>query len=159
MDYEETFSPVAKIKSVRTLVALAASKGWNIFQDDIPSAFLNGNLKEDVWMEQPPGYSNGIKSDYCHLKKTLYGLKQSPREWNEVVDNFMIKQRFVKSTADPCIYSRNEDNKRIIVGVYVDDIVTTGDGCDEFRDLLRQEFNMKEGGILHWYLGIHVKQS
>ncbi len=61
LNYEETFSPVAKIKSVRTLVALAASKGWNIFQDDVPSAFLNGNLKEDVWMEQPPGYSNGIK--------------------------------------------------------------------------------------------------
>lgn len=157
IDYEETFAPVAKIKSIRAIIALSASKGWKIYQDDVPSAFLKGNLKEDVWMEQPPGYSDGIATNYCHLKRTLYGLKQSPREWNEVVNKFMLNQRFTKAIADPCIYTRIEEKRITIVGVYVDDIIATGDCVDTFRKLLHNEFNMEDGDELNWYLGIRVQ--
>ena len=98
------------------------------YQDDVPSAFLQGDLKETVWMSQPEGYESGGPDEFCLLNKTIYGLKQSPREWNAVIHNYLVKKEFTQSKADPCIYVNTEKiyQGRLIVGVYVDDIKTIG---------------------------------
>jgi hypothetical protein len=104
IDNLETFSPVAKFKSIRLLPALCAKLNLDAFQDDAPTAFLKENLKEEIWMEQLEGYETGNPNvDKCLLLKTLYGLKQSPREWNIVIHNYLISKGFMQSTADPCI--------------------------------------------------------
>lgn len=138
---------------MRLLIEIAASLDLNIFQDDVPTAFLKGNIKETIYMEQPEGFQSGSKNDVCLLNKTQYGLKQSPREWNNVLDGYLKGKGFTQSKSDTCIYYKSTDcydliqgdnfekesnsNSRsaklnkgksvLLVGVYVDDIVTTGD--------------------------------
>ena len=155
IDYLETFAPVAKFKSIRVLAALQAMFGLDSYQDDVPTAFLRGELEEEVWMEQIQGYEIGnTTTDYCLLTKSLYGLKQSPRVWFNCINKYMLSQGFIKSKADPCIYIHYD--RRIYVGIYVDDIVTIGKGKDviSFRDNLRNHFGITEGGNLEWYLGV-----
>ena len=162
IDYSETFAPVAKFKSIRILAALAAKLNLKAYQDDVPTAFLKANLKERVWMAQPEGYKSSNSNELCFLKKTLYGLKQSPREWNLVLHNYLLSRGFRQSKADPCIYVNlsKEFSKTIYVGIYVDDIVTIGEPKDAniFREHLRAEFGITEGGLLEWYLGIAFDQ-
>jgi hypothetical protein len=135
-DYHETFAPVVMFKSIRTLAALCAAKKLKAFQDDVPSAFLRGELKETIFMDLPPGvkWENGM---HCKLKRTLYGLKQSPREWNAVIHRFLISQQFTQLKSDPCLYKRGCDDDVIYVAVYVDDVITAGK-----NDALVDEFNV-----------------
>jgi hypothetical protein len=153
-DYLETFAPVAKFKSIRTLAALKALLKLEAYQDDVPTAFLRGELEEGVWMEQPEGYEGDSKEIIFKLLKTLYGLKQSPREWFKVMKRFLLSLEFTQCQADPCIYYK--PGTQLFVGVYVDDIITIGKGNElsEFRQVLRKHFNITEGGPLEWYLGI-----
>ena len=157
-DYIETFSPVLKFTSLRVLIALAASFKFSIYQDDVPTAFLKGVLKEEIWMEQPPGYKEGSDNDLCYLSKTLYGLKQSPREWNAVLHKYLLSKGFKQSESDPCIYI--SQSPLLFVGVYVDDISTVGKEEDTitFRNNLRKEFSITQGGPLEWYLGISIQK-
>ena len=162
IDFVETFAPVAKFKSIRVLAALAAMLKLNAFQDDIPTAFLKGNLKETIWMEQPKGYEVGNpEENKCLLQKTLYGLKQSPREWNEVLSNYLISNNFIQSKADPCIFIQRKNQEIIFVGIYVDDIITIGKGkfVEEFRSKIQKYFGITEGGKSEWYLGICFSQQ
>jgi hypothetical protein len=155
IDYVETFAPVAKFKSIRTLAALKALLKLEAYQDDVPTAFLRGSLKELVLMEQIPGYEEGDPTtDLCKLEKTLYGLKQSPREWFKVMRDYLFSQGLIQSNADPCIYYKHGEN--LYVGVYVDDIITVGkrETVENFRRNLRSHFEITEGGPLEWYLGI-----
>jgi hypothetical protein len=146
------------MKIIRAITAIAASKGFSIFQDDAPSAFLNPALKETVYMQQIPGYEDG-STKVCLLNKTLYGLKQSPREWNEVVDSFMKLQGFTQLQSDSCIYTKGEGEEMLIVAVYVDDILTCGNkngkALTAFRTSLHARFNMDEGAIIKQYLGMN----
>lgn len=161
-DYNETFAPVAKFKSVRLLLAIAAQNNWTVYHDDVTSAFLNGELKEKVLMDQPDGYSDGLKSHKWELKKTLYGLKQSPREWNEAIHKFLISEDFMQSKCDPCIYHKKTDNYEILSGIYVDDVMTTGSNDKEvqkFRKALKNRFKCSDGGILDWSLGMEIIQK
>ena len=109
-------------------------------------------------MEQPEGFQTGSKNDVCLLNKTLYGLKQSPREWNNVLDGYLKENGFTQSKSDTCIYYKNCKKRKsvLLIGVYVDDIVTCGDNesCVMFRKELRNYFGITEGGPLEWYLGI-----
>jgi hypothetical protein len=162
IDFVETFAPVAKFKSIRVLAALAAMLKLNAFQDDVPTAFLKGKLKETIWMEQPKGYEIGNPAENkCLLQKTLYGLKQSPREWNEVLSNYLISNNFIQSKADPCIFIQRKNQEIIFVGIYVDDIITIGKGkfVENFRTKIRKYFGISEGGKLEWYLGICFSQQ
>jgi hypothetical protein len=160
-DYIETFAPVAKFKSIRTIFALAAIKGWKVYHDDATSAFLNGTLKESVYMDQPKGFSSTNAKEKWLLIKALYGLKQAPREWNSAFDDFMISEGFTKSLCDPCLYFKIMNGSQIIVGIYVDDTITTGANVkdiDDFRLKLKTRFKCSEGGLLNWCLGMEVKQ-
>ncbi len=144
------------MKSVRVLAALCVIENLEAFQDDVPTVFLKGSLQETVWMEQPEGYRSSDKDSFCYLLKTLYGLKQSPREWNMVLHKYLLSQGFIQSKVDTCIYVNQQGNKPLFVGIYVDDIITVGvkEQANKFRGKLRSHFGIQEGGQLEWYLGI-----
>lgn len=146
-DYKETFSPVVKLKSIRTLLAIAVERNWKIHQVDITAAYLNGTLKEAVYMEQPQPFGDCKKDEVCLLKKSLYGLRQSGKEWNLTLDKLLKLQGMTRSKADPCVYVSKE--RRLIVGVYVDGLLVIAEGEEEiadFKSCLGQEFDAKNLG-------------
>ncbi len=159
-DYDETFSPVARLESLRTLVAVSVKKGLQLHQVDITTAFLNGVLQEEVYVSQPEGFvSEGQEHLECRLKRSLYGLKQSPRCWNSINDEFLKQLEFVQSTSDPCIYVCGCE---LMVGVYVNDIVIGGNGdknVKDFKLVLGENFNVKDLGRLHYFLGIKIAED
>ena len=162
LDFVETFAPVIKFKSIRILAALAATLKCRVYQDDVPTAFLKGVLKEEIYMDQVPGYPEGTEDQKLHLLKTLYGLKQSPREWNAVLDTFLTDDGFVSTNSDPCIYIKRSKTGLIVVGLYVDDIISFGTEevvFDLFRSNMRSHFGILEGGPLEWYLGMCFDQQ
>ena len=112
IDYGETFSPVAKMGTIRSIISIAASERMHLIQFDVSIAFLYGELKETVFMKQPQGYEDGT-SKVCQLKRSLYGLKQAPRCWNKRLGAFLQQHRFRASDADPCLYVRETDGKKL----------------------------------------------
>lgn len=161
IDYEETFSPVVRFTSVRALLAHGLQHGMTIHQMDVVTAFLNGNLDEDIFMQQPDGYvQTGQEHLVCKLNKSLYGLKQSPRCWNAVFHEYMEHIGFKQGNADPCVYTRSADVTTIIA-VYVDDLIMMSETTQEMvrvKGLLSDRFKMKDMGELHYCLGIAIEQ-
>ncbi|KAM5555122.1 hypothetical protein ABKV19_023158, partial [Rosa sericea] len=164
IDYEETFAPVAKINTVRILISLAANKDWPLHQFDVKNAFLNGNLEEEVYMDMPPGVKN-LPYDtgkVCKLKKSLYGLKQSPRAWFGRFSKSMRAFGYKQSNSDHTLFIKRRQGKITALIVYVDDMVVTGDDLKEMETLqkyLSKEFEMKDLGQLKYFLGIEVARS
>jgi hypothetical protein len=128
IDYEETFAPVARYTSIRTIIALAAKMKWKLHQMDVKTAFLNGVIEEEVYIEKPQGFEvEDMKSHVCRLKKALYGLKQAPRAWYGRIDSFLTSLGFTKSKADSNLYFKIMDNEPVILLLYVDDLFLTGE--------------------------------
>eukprot|EP00253_Pinus_taeda_P022186 PITA_22186 len=126
-DYEETFAPVARMETVRAVLSIAAKNKWKVYQMDVKSAFLNGVLKEEVYVEQPLGYEKkGEEHKVCKLKKALYGLKQAPRAWYSRIDSYLLDNEFDKCEGEPTVYIKEKDGKILIVVLYVDDVIFTG---------------------------------
>ena len=124
LDYDETFSPVARFESLRMLLALAAQDGLHVHQMDVTTAFLNGKLKEEVYMDQPEGFVvQGKEGLVCKLKHSLYVFKQAPRCWNFILDERLKEMGFIQTPSDPCIYV-TKGPEPFIIGIYVDDIFT-----------------------------------
>ena len=144
VDYAETFSPVAKISSDRILISLATNLGWPLFQLDVKNAFLNGNLKEEVYMEQPPGFiAQGESGKVCKLHKAIYGLKQSPRAWFGKFSEVVLKFRLRRCHSNHFVFSHASDREKILLIVYVDDIIITSDdkqGIDVLKRYLQNSF-------------------
>lgn len=162
-DYLETFSPVAMVKSIRTLVSIAAAEGMTIHHMDVETAFLNSYLtklgSEDVLLELPPGCDSLELGKVVKVFRALYGFKQSPREWNQVLDKYLRDQGFTQSVADPCIYYKE---KSLYVAVYVDDLFICGKSSSQivdFKAAMKARFKMSDLGLLTWYLGMHFIQS
>jgi hypothetical protein len=127
IEFNEVFAPVAWLESVRLLLAVAAHEGWEVHHMDVKSAFLNGDLLEEVYVTQPTGFIiDGAKHKVLQLKKALYGLRQAPRAWNAKLDSSLLSLGFQKSTGKHGMYMRGAGDKRLIVGVHVDDLVITG---------------------------------
>ncbi|CAL2230473.1 unnamed protein product [Prunus armeniaca] len=128
VDYNETFALVARLDTIRTLIALAAQKGWQLYQLDVKSAFLNGILEEEVYVDQPKGFVlKGSESKVYKLHKALYGLKQAPRAWYSEIDGYFAECDFTKSQSEATLYVKARGEASIlIVSIYVDDIVYTG---------------------------------
>ena len=149
-------------ESVRTVIALAAQHGLQLHQMDITTAFLNGNLEEEVYMKQPEGFTDkGQEHLVCRLKRSIYGLKQSPRCWNQTLDTKLKKMGFTQSTSDPCIYTSSKEGL-LILAVYVDDIVLAGKSekkIAEVKSALAKLFQVKDMGEMHYFLGVSVKQN
>ena len=163
-DYGDTFSPVAKIASVRLLLSMAAMCSWPIFQLDIKNAFLHGDLAEEVYMEQPPGFvAQGESGLVCRLRLSLYGLKHSPRAWFGRFSSVVQEFGMLRSTADHSVfYHHNSSGQCIYLVVYVDEIVITGsdqDGIQKLKQHLFTHFQTKDLGKLKYFLGIEIAQS
>jgi len=160
VDYDETFAPVAKMNTIRTIISIAANHGWKLFQLDVKNAFLHGDLEEEVYMEIPPGFnSRETEGKVCKLKKSLYGLKQSPRAWFGRFRNEVCSMGYRQSNADHTLFFKHNYDKITILVVYVDDIVITGDDDKEILCLKRalaRSFEVKDLGYLHYFLGIEV---
>ncbi|KAJ0478882.1 putative RNA-directed DNA polymerase [Helianthus annuus] len=163
IDYSETFSPVAKIDTIRVLFSVAANKDWPLHQFDVKNAFLHGNLEEEVYMEAPPGFSDGFrKNEVCKLKKALYGLKQSPRAWFGRFTMAMKRYGYKQSNADHTLFLKRRGDLVTCLIIYVDDIIITGSDEEEIvllRKNLFKEFEMKDLGGLKYFLGIEVLRS
>uniref|UniRef100_A0A151UDQ7 Retrovirus-related Pol polyprotein from transposon TNT 1-94 n=1 Tax=Cajanus cajan TaxID=3821 RepID=A0A151UDQ7_CAJCA len=158
IDYEETFAPVARLTSLRTLLAIAASKKWFIDQMDVKNAFLNGDLDAEVYMQPPPGYSCPPHK-VCRLRKALYGLKQAPRSWFAKFHDTIAQLGFTSSTYDNALFIRRNDHGTVILLLYVDDMIITGDdsnGISELKQFLNLHFEMKDLGSLSYFLGIQI---
>eukprot|EP00253_Pinus_taeda_P014032 PITA_14032 len=162
-DYDETFAPVARMETVRTVLSTVAQHKWEIYQMDVKSAFLNGVLKEEAYVEQPPGYEvDGQEHKACKLKKALYGLKQAPRAWYNRIDAYLIENGFDKCDGEPTLYIKENDGKILIVVLYVDDLIFTSNDASliaNFKAVMKSEFEMTDLGFLRYFLGIKVDQS
>ena len=148
IDYDETFTPVTKMNSVRTLISCAANFGWDLFQLDVKNAFLHGELQEEVYMDVPPGFATAqTVGKVCQLRRSLYGLKQSPHAWFDRFRRAIIQMDYKQSNADHTLFFQHNKNKIAILIVYVDDIVVTGDDSEEIAHLkaqLAQAFEVKD---------------
>uniref|UniRef100_A0ACD5U8P7 Uncharacterized protein n=1 Tax=Avena sativa TaxID=4498 RepID=A0ACD5U8P7_AVESA len=163
IDFDEVFAPVARLDSVRLLLAVAAQFKWQVHHMDVKTAFLNGELGEEVYVSQPPGFVDGRNSSkVMRLHKALYGLRQAPRAWNTKLDAVLRSLGFARSASEHAVYTRGDGNSRLLLGVYVDDLIVTG-ACDaaisEFKQQMCDRFKMSDLGLLTLYLGIEVSQE
>ena len=163
IDFEEVYAPVARLESVRLVLAIAAHYGWGVHHMDVKSAFLNGELQEEVYVQQPPGFVNSKhKHKVLRLHKALYGLRQAPRAWNHKLDAELLGIGFTRCVNEHGIYTRGSGTQRLIVGVYVDDLIITGgddDAVRSFKGQMLRTFRMSDLGLLSYYLGLEVTQG
>ena len=163
VDYSDTFSLVVKMTYVRLFISLAASYYWNLHQLDIKNVFLHGDLQEEVYMKQPTGFvAQGEIGRVCRLRKSLYGLKQSPHAWfgkfSQAVEEFGMQ----KSKSDYFVFYRNSNSGIIPLVVYVDDIVITGsdsEGISSLKSFLHSQFHTKDLGMLRYFMSVEVMRS
>ncbi|KAL0374429.1 UNVERIFIED_CONTAM: Retrovirus-related Pol polyprotein from transposon TNT 1-94 [Sesamum radiatum] len=163
IDYTEIFSPVVKYTTVRIILALTAHFDWELKQMDVKTAFLHGDLDENIYMAQPCGFIDNRNPEHvCLLKKSLYGLKQSPRQWNKKFDNFMKTLMFHKSAYDPCLYFKFVNNAPIFLVLYVDDMLIASPDLSMIEKLqndLRKTFEMKDLGNAKKILGMTIDRD
>jgi hypothetical protein len=157
LDFDETFAPVARLESIRMLLVYVTHHGFKLYQMDIKSAFLNGPIKEEVFVEQPPSFeSEGYPNHVYKLYKALYGLKQEPRAWYECLSDFLIKNSFMIGKADSTLFTRKMGKDLFICQIYVDDLIfgsTNKSFCDEFSKIMMDRFEMSMMGVLTFLLG------
>ena len=125
IDYNETFAPVTKVTTVRTILAIAASLSWALYQIAVNNAFLHENLKEEVYMRLPQGYDSTNKNVLARLRRSLYGLKQAPRAWFEKFHSTLLHLGLAQSPYDPTLFMNKTAQATTILLVYVDDIIIT----------------------------------
>jgi hypothetical protein len=148
---------------VRLLVAVAAHQGWQLHHLDVKSTFLNGDLQEEVYIGQPLGFAQAAgEHKVFKLHKALYDLRQAPRAWNKKLDDTLKQLGFTSSPSEHAMYTRGHGRSRLLLGVYVDDLIVTGADADEikrFKLEMMKQFCMSDLGLLHFYLGIEVSQG
>jgi hypothetical protein len=157
LDFGETYAPVARLESIRILLAYATYHGFKLYQMDVKSAFLNGPIKEEVYVEQPPGFEDSENPNHIYkLFKALYGLKQAPRAWYECLRDFLISNDFKVGKVDPTLFTKTIANDLFVCQIYVDDIIfgsTNKSTCEEFSRIMIQKFEMSMMGELKYFLG------
>ncbi|KAL5804056.1 hypothetical protein ACOSQ3_030856 [Xanthoceras sorbifolium] len=163
IDYNEIFSPVVKLTTIRLVLKIVAAENLHLEQLDVKTAFLHGDLEEEIYMRQPEGFKEAGKENLvCRLKKSLYGLKQAPRQWYKKFDSFMSSSGFTRCQADHCCYIKRFDNSFIILLLYVDDMLIAGSDMQEIMNLKRElskQFAMKDLGAAKQILGMRIKRD
>ncbi|GJY27269.1 retrovirus-related pol polyprotein from transposon TNT 1-94 [Tanacetum coccineum] len=163
VDFEESFAPVARLEAVRIFVAHAAHKSFPIYQMDVKTAFLNGPLKEEVYVAQPEGFVDPDHPEKVYLlRKALYGLKQAPRAWYDELSNFLMSKGFTKGTIDPTLFKIKYGEDILLVQIYVDDIIfgsTNPKYSKRFEKLMHSIFEMSLMGEMKFFLGLQIHQS
>ena len=160
IDFDETFSPTAKFCSIRAMIAIAAKQNYLIHQMDVKTAYLNGDLDEEIFMKQPEGYVNQEHPDwYCKLNHSLYGLKQSGRCWYEKLHSTLLQMNFKRCEVDYCVYRLEENGQFIWLTVYVDDLLLISNNLDflnQFKTRMSKTFSMSDLGEANFILGIEI---
>lgn len=161
INYSETYSPVANMTTIRVLIAVANHFKWVVYQMDVKTAFLNGYLYEEVYMSQPEGF---VKDErlVCKLNRSLYGLKQASKCWNDCFNQFIVSLGFVRSKSDYCLYFKISGSLRIFVILYLDDILLTGNNVeclDKLKLELTNTFEMDDLGNLKYFLNLEIRRD
>ncbi|GJZ61065.1 retrovirus-related pol polyprotein from transposon TNT 1-94 [Tanacetum coccineum] len=163
IDFEESFAPVARIEAIRIFIANAASKNMTIYQMDVKTAFLNGELKEEVYVSQPEGFVDpDHPSHVYHPKKALYGLKQAPQAWYDTLSRFLLDNKFSKGVVDSTLFTWKTGKHILLVQIYVDDIIfssTDPKACEIFSYEMSSKFQMSMMGQMSFFLGLQVSQN
>ncbi|KAL4324423.1 hypothetical protein GQ457_11G022250 [Hibiscus cannabinus] len=162
IDYLSTFSPVVKLTTIRTLLAVAASKNWILEQLDVNNAFLHGYLDEEVYMKPPPGFSSDDSHLVCRLRKSLYGLKQASRQWNQRLTDALLQQGFKQAASDNSLFIKGQGDDFIALLIYVDDVVLASPNIAAITDIkeyLDNAFKIKDLGKLNFFLGFEIARS
>ena len=161
IDYFDTFAPTTRISSIRVLIALTSIHNLFVNQIDVKTAFLNGDLEEEIYIDQPKGYiAKGNEQKVCKLVKSLYGLKQKPKQWHDKFDKVIVSNGYLINEADKCIYYKSYDtNTYVIICLYVDDMLIFGTSINvinETMNFLTFNFDMKDMGEANVILGIKI---
>ncbi|GJR61116.1 retrovirus-related pol polyprotein from transposon TNT 1-94 [Tanacetum coccineum] len=163
IDFEESFASVAQIEAIRIFIANAANKNMTIYQMDVKTAFLNGELNEEVYVSQPEGFVDPDHPTHVYLlKKALYGLKQAPRAWYNTLSRFLLDNKFSKGVVDPTLFTRKTGKHILLIQIYIDDIIFTStdpNDCDIFSKEMSSKFQMSMIGQMLFFLGLQVSQS
>nr|GEV59735.1 hypothetical protein [Tanacetum cinerariifolium] len=163
IDFEESFASVVRLEAIRIFLTYAAHKNMVVYQMDVKTVFLNGNLWEEVYVSQPNGFVDPYNPNHVYkLKKALYGLKQDPRAWYDMLSSFLISQDFSKGSVDPILFIRINGNDLLLVQIYVDDIIfaaSTPELCDLFAKIMCLKFKMSMMGKISFFLGLQIFQS
>jgi hypothetical protein len=163
LDFDETFASVARLESIHMLLAYATEHGFKLYQMDIKSAFINGPIKEEVYVEKPPDFkSEGYPNHVYKIHKALYGLMQAPRAWYKCLRDFFIENGFRIGKVDSTLFTRKMGKDLFVCQIYVDDIIfssTNKSFCDEFSKIMTDMFEMSMMGVLTFFLGFQIKQA
>nr|GEZ25538.1 hypothetical protein [Tanacetum cinerariifolium] len=163
IDFEESFASVARLEAIRIFLAYAAQKNMVIYQMDVKTAFLNGNMWEEVYVSQPDGFVDSDNPNHVYkLKKALYSLKQTPRAWYHMLSSFLISLDFSKGSVDPTLFIYRNNNDLLLVQIYVNDIIfaaSTPELCDLFAKIMCSKFKMSMMGKFSFFLGLQISQS
>jgi len=162
LDFNEVFAPVSKHTTLRTLLGMVASQDLELHQLDIKTAFLNGELEETIYMQQPRGYEEGSTNTVCLLKKSLYGLRQAPRAWHTRLKQELEHMGFTASEADPGLYTAHYKHTSIYLLVYVDDILIaakTQEAVDHVKARLTAAFDVRDLGPAKYFLGMSLDRD
>ncbi|GJS35314.1 retrovirus-related pol polyprotein from transposon TNT 1-94 [Tanacetum coccineum] len=163
INFEESFALVARLEAIQFFLAFPAHMNMVVYQMDVKTAFLNGNLREEAYVSQPNGFVDPDKPNYVYkLKKALYGLKQAPRAWYDMLSSFLISNDFSKGSVDPTLFIRREGKELLLVQIYVDDIIfvaSTLELCDLFAKIMCSKFKMSMMGKISFFLGLQISQS
>ncbi|GJY87521.1 putative ribonuclease H-like domain-containing protein [Tanacetum coccineum] len=163
IDYDEVFAPVARIEAIRMFLAYASYMGFMVYQMDVKSAFLYGQIEEEVYVCQPPGFEDPDHPDKVYkVVKALYGLHQAPRAWYDTLANYLLCNGFQRGKIDQTLFIKRQKGHILLVQIYVDDIIfgsTKKELCDEFEKLMKDKFQMSSIGELTFFLGLQIQQK
>ncbi|GJW73395.1 putative ribonuclease H-like domain-containing protein [Tanacetum coccineum] len=162
IDYDEVFAHVARIEAIRIFLAYASYMGFTVYQMDVKSAFLYGQIEEEVYVCQPPGFEDPDHPDKVYkVVKALYGLHQAPRAWYDTLATYLLSNGFQRGQIDQTLFIKSQKGHILLVQIYVDDIIfgsTKKELCDEFEKLMKDKFQMSSMGELTFFLGLQVQQ-
>ena len=160
VDFHETSAPMVRPKTIKIIRSLALGHKWQMHQLDVSNAFLQGSLREQVYMAQPPGLKDSQHPHYvCILHKAIYALRQAPRAWHDALKSFTVSYRFSCSKSDPSLFIYENEGTLAYFFVYVDDLLLTRNNnsfMQEFISNLAQQFSLKNMGAPHYFLGIKI---
>jgi hypothetical protein len=163
VDFGDIFSPIEKLNSIRVLMSMVVAFNLEIKHMNVKTIFLHGDLEEEIYMKHPKGFVVKGKQELVRkLKRSLYGLKKSPRRWYQKFDTYILSLGFVRSKVDHCIYSKEECGCFIYVSLYVNDMLLIGNNMDAIKDVknnLSSKFDMKYLGAANFILGMEIKRD
>lgn len=164
IDYTKVFAPVARIETIRLILATATQNKWEVYQLDVKSAFLQGELKEEVYVQQPIGFEKkGEEEKVYKLNKALYRLKQAPRAWYSRIESYFVREGFERCASEHTLFTtEKEGGKILIVSLYIDDLIYTGNNksiYEKFKISMMHEFDMSDLGKMGYFLGMEVIQN